>query len=172
MMKRVYIAGPMSGIPQFNFPAFFAAAEALRAAGYDVVSPAELDDQETVKAALASKDGAPGSGSSNGQTWGDFLARDVKLIADDGIPGVVLLPDWEKSKGAKLEAFVGVLGKLEFATFQPVSDVAKFTLTPRSLGWVMYQISTQYADEIAIHVPLTMASRGGFSAPVVTAEGA
>jgi hypothetical protein len=104
---KVYLAGPMTGIPQFNFPAFDAAAADLRERGFEVVSPAELDDPETRAAAFASPDGAPGSGTASDETWGDFLARDVKLIADTGIEAIVVLPDWDKSRGAKLETFVG-----------------------------------------------------------------
>ena len=99
----------MTGIPQFNIPALNDAAADLRGRGYEVVSPAELDDPGTLAAALASPDGAPGSGSSNGETWGDFLARDVKLIADAGLDGIVLLPGWEHSRGARLETFVAHL---------------------------------------------------------------
>lgn len=113
---KYYLAGPMTGIPQFNFPAFAAAANRLRQLGYDIVSPAELDDEKTKAAALASNDGAPGSGSTNGETWGDFLARDVKLIADN-VSGVVFLPGWEKSRGARLEAFVGLLCGHHFAIY-------------------------------------------------------
>jgi hypothetical protein len=108
---RVYIAGPMSNLPQFNFPAFYAAAAELRTQGFEVVSPAELDDAEDKGAALLSKDGDPKSAS---RTWGDFLSRDVKLLADTGIEGIVFLPGWHKSKGAKLEAFVGLLQGFKF----------------------------------------------------------
>jgi hypothetical protein len=98
----------MSWIPQFNFPAFFAAAEKLRAAGFEVTSPAEIDCKEDGEVALQSKTGNPADAK---RLWGDFLARDVKLLADTGIEGIVFLPGWSKSKGAKLEAFVGLLQK-------------------------------------------------------------
>jgi nucleoside 2-deoxyribosyltransferase len=103
---KVYVAGPMTWKPQFNIPTFDAAAENLRNQGYEVISPAELDDPDTRAAALASPDGAPASGVVNGETWGDFLARDVKLIADGGIERIYVLPGWEESSGAQLETFV------------------------------------------------------------------
>lgn len=102
-MSKYYLAGPMSGVPQQNFPLFNRVAAVLRAQGYDVISPAELDDDELIEAAMAS-DGGPYCKMS----WGELLARDVKMVADD-VQGLFLLPGWEKSRGAKLEAFVGVL---------------------------------------------------------------
>lgn len=128
---RIYVAGPMTGIPQFNFPAFDDAAEALRGDGYEVVSPAEMDDPETRRAAMASPDGSPGSGSSNGETWGDFLARDVKLIVDGGIQAVVVIDGWERSKGARLETYVAFLAGLPILRIDgPREDI---TLVPVSL---------------------------------------
>jgi len=101
-----YLGGPMTGIPQFNFPAFKQAAEVLRANGYNLVSPAELDDPETAAAAMQSADGAPGSGSANGETWSTFLARDVIICALPTCVGGIFLPGWEFSSGAKLEMTV------------------------------------------------------------------
>ena len=104
-----YLAGPMTGIPQFNFPAFAAAAERLRAFGFTIVSPHEQDSPAVQKAALASTDGQlDANGQIAGETWGDILARDVKLVAD-GVAGVFVLPGWEKSRGARLETFVAHL---------------------------------------------------------------
>jgi len=123
---KVYIAGPMTGIPQFNIPAFDDAAADLRARGYDVVSPAELDDPVIREIELASPDGdlvaltaeLQRRGLAKG-TWGEFLARDVQLISDEGIEAIVVLPGWDKSKGARLETFVGRLCGLPILHYSP-----------------------------------------------------
>lgn len=121
----------MSGIDQSNFPAFSAAAADLRARGRDIVSPAELDDADTVARALANEPAK--------QCWGDFLARDVKLIADQ-VQGIVFLPGWEKSRGAKLEAFVGLLQEsFEFYVYVPDGDTTGMIRV--SSAWVMRQIN-------------------------------
>ena len=98
---KLYVAGKMTGEPWHNFPAFDAATDWLTSLGFEIVSPAELDDPQQRAAALASADGTLAGES----TWGDLLARDVKLIADV-VDGVVLLPGWENSNGARLEAFI------------------------------------------------------------------
>jgi hypothetical protein len=104
----------MSGIKQFNFPAFDAAAAHLREQGWDLVSPAELDSAEVRDQALASPDGKSiVRENDTAQTWGDFLARDVKLIAD-GVQAIILLPGWASSRGALLETFVGLLSGKDF----------------------------------------------------------
>jgi hypothetical protein len=164
---KLYLAGPMSGLPQFNFPAFYAATEMLRAQGYDIVSPAELDDAEDSGAAMKSPDGDPNNRDAvGGKTWGDFLARDVKLLADAGITGIIFLDGWQKSKGAKLEAFVGVLGKLKFYTYSTKQYptgvlvdgreimVEEAVVTEVGLGWVMREIVEQYREEITAYAPL------------------
>ena len=123
-MTRVYLAGPMTGYEHFNFPAFDAAAVDLRERGYEVVSPAELDSPAARAAALASKDGDTAH-YAEGDSWGTLLARDVKLIADEGIEAIVALPGWGVSRGAKLETFVGRLCDLpilEYPSLEPVSD--------------------------------------------------
>ena len=118
---RIYIAGPMSGLPSFNFPAFDAAARDLREQGYDVVSPAELDSEEFRARVL----GAKGAEAELLGAWGECLARDVRLIADTNIEAVVLLPDWWKSRGANLEAIVGLLQKgMKFYEYRLGSLVA------------------------------------------------
>jgi hypothetical protein len=116
--ERWYLAGPMGGRPQFNIPAFDEAARILRADGRTIVSPAELDSPEVRAASLVSPDGTWILNKISGETWGDLLARDVKLIADE-VDGIIFLPEWHTSRGARLEAFVGLLTGKQFAVYLP-----------------------------------------------------
>lgn len=130
---RLYIAGKMTWVPQFNFPAFDAFKASLVRAGHDVVSPAELDSPEDRARAMASPDGAPIHYES-GMTHADFLARDIKIICDDGIEGVVVLPgtDWQNSTGAAWETFVAYRRGLPIyqwdAAYQELRRVPRITL--------------------------------------------
>lgn len=79
---RIYIAGPMTGIKDLNFPAFHATAARLREAGHEVVNPAEVNPDPTAK-------------------WVDCMRADIReLVTCDAI---AMLQGWEKSKGATLE---------------------------------------------------------------------
>lgn len=94
--RRVYIAGPMTGIPDLNRDAFTAAAERLRAAGYDVVNPHDIPphhhDGECPQSYATSDDGH--SAACYLRTC--FAA----LLACDHIH---LLPGWNRSIGATRE---------------------------------------------------------------------
>ena len=106
--KPWYLAGPMTGIPQFNFPLFASESQRLRAAGFKILSPHEQDSEAVQQAAWASPDGLLHDGKIAGETWGDILARDVKMVADD-VCGILVLPGWYLSRGARLETFVAFL---------------------------------------------------------------
>ena len=74
-MKRIYIAGPMTGLPDLNFPAFHAEAARLRALGYEVSNPAEINPDPTAG-------------------WEACMRADIaELVKCDG---VALLPGWER----------------------------------------------------------------------------
>lgn len=81
-MKRVYIAGPMTGLPENNYPAFNELARELRARGLEVENPADNP--------------APSCGS-----WLAYMRMAVAQVAR--CDAVVLLPGWEKSRGARVE---------------------------------------------------------------------
>jgi nucleoside 2-deoxyribosyltransferase len=86
---KLYIAGPMSGMPGHNFPAFEAAAALLRVAGHEVISPHEGVDLETALAMPVE------------DRWRHFMKRDIALLVQ--CDGIYLLQGWERSRGAKVE---------------------------------------------------------------------
>lgn len=79
-----YLAGPMTGIQEYNFPAFIQATQELRARGYTVVSPPEITGPIS--------DGLPRS---------FYLRRDLAALLE--CDAIILLPRWESSPGARLE---------------------------------------------------------------------
>lgn len=104
--QKVYIAGPMRHVTAFNIPAFDAAAADLRLRGFDVVSPAELDDPALRAEELLSPDGDEAK-LTQPHEFGDLLARDLVIITTAGIDAIWVLPGWERSMGTRLETFVG-----------------------------------------------------------------
>ena len=120
---KAYLAGPMSGYPKFNLPLFEEVTAKLRGAGWDIVSPAELDGNELNQASRQTDGDHDLFTKATGVTWGDLLARDVKVIADEGIEGIINLPGWEESKGARLENYVGLLKGLKFYEWLEASEV-------------------------------------------------
>lgn len=84
-LYRLYLSGPMTSMPELNFPAFNRAARALRREGYEVVNPAEINVGTTLD-------------------WHACMRADIKALCDCDM--LVLLADWEHSQGAHLELHV------------------------------------------------------------------
>jgi Domain of unknown function (DUF4406) len=82
---KVYLSGPMTGLPDLNFPAFHDAAKALRECGYEVVNPAELNPDQSM-------------------SWTDCMRQDIKALCD--CDGIALMDGWENSAGAHLELHI------------------------------------------------------------------
>lgn len=133
-MTRLYVAGPMSGMPDFNFPAFFAAADTLRALSYDVENPAD-NDGPTLEIALANAKASVAAQGGEGASWASYLKRDMVRIF--GCDGVCVLPGWQKSRGANLEVDVATrLGMpiycLQYVASRPPTELtAHYALVPR-----------------------------------------
>ena len=100
---RLYLAGPMRGIPYLNSPAFRLAADQLRAQGHQVYSPVEDDEREYgVDLTLHAPDGDELYLERHGFSLREALARSVQYICLHA-EGIALLPGWENSKGARAE---------------------------------------------------------------------
>lgn len=97
----IYLAGPMRGIADFNFPAFEAGAAGLRAKGFEVFSPAERDEKFHGKVFKA-EHGELSEIANSGFSLREALAADTQWIALHA-DAVVVLPGWENSKGAQAE---------------------------------------------------------------------
>jgi hypothetical protein len=97
---KVYLAGPMRGIAEFNFPAFRDATVKLRAFGYQVHSPAEQDENNGLNVT-----GMKGDNAELGPAGFNLrvaLANDLNYVCEEA-DAVVVLPGWEASSGATAE---------------------------------------------------------------------
>lgn len=79
-MTCIFVCGPMTGIENFNYPAFHDAAAKLRALGYTVLSPAENPVCET---------------------WAAYMRNSIAQVLRCDC--VAVLDGWEHSRGAKIE---------------------------------------------------------------------
>jgi hypothetical protein len=92
----------MRGYPQFNFPAFHAAAAHLRAQGHVVFNPAERDEEAHGKEVSNSPTGDLKDVAHTGFNHREAMKADAIWICDHA-DAIALLPGWEKSKGATAE---------------------------------------------------------------------
>lgn len=106
---KIYVAGPMRGIPEFNFPAFHAAAAHLRRDGHEVFNPAERDIAH--HGTDISKGNATGDEALAAVTHGfnlrEALKDDLEFICLHA-DAIALLPGWENSKGARAELHTAI----------------------------------------------------------------
>ncbi len=115
MTGPVYVAGPMTGVPRLNYPAFFEASARIREAGFRVINPAELD--------LEDGDPYPDEDQTEGaHSFGYYLRRDIPHLCMCNT--VAVLPGWARSRGANLEVHIGrELGMdiVDAETLKPIS---------------------------------------------------
>ena len=95
--KTIYIAGQMAGLPDLNFPAFYAAEKRLEAAGWKPVNPARFNHVFGVE--------------PKGRLLDAVCESERAAIPH--LDAIYLLKGWEKSKGAKRELLVALQHGLE-----------------------------------------------------------
>lgn len=96
---RIYIAGPMTGHENWNFPTFFETQQALEGLGHEVINPAQ-NDGKTLGEAIANVD----SPDLPRKSWGDYMRIDLRSVL--AVDAVCVLDGWRNSKGATLEVHV------------------------------------------------------------------
>ena len=82
----IYISGPISGLPDGNRPAFARMAATLRSKGWVVVNPHDLFNAEVE------------------ESWEGYMRKDLAALLT--CTHIVMLPEWEQSRGAQLEKLV------------------------------------------------------------------
>ena len=87
-MTTLYIAGPMTGLPELNYPLFNKVDVVLAANGFGVLNPAD--------------NRPPKDATEWG--WQDYMKQGLTMLLK--ADGVALLPNWTLSKGALLEHHV------------------------------------------------------------------
>ena len=119
-MTRLYLSGPMTGLPDLNRPAFHAAAQALRARGYTVISPPEVD-RTPIEQALSTQRGLLDylpELPRDRREWCLWLRADIAQLVT--CHALAYLPGWERSDGAHAEITVA---KLLHMPITPVADL-------------------------------------------------
>jgi hypothetical protein len=89
----------MSGYADFNVPVFKEAKTILEQQGLSIQLP--YDIESTVQ---------------EGWEWEDYLGEDIKLIGR--CKGIIVLPEWQRSRGAKLEIAAGLMKSLKEPDFR------------------------------------------------------
>lgn len=99
----IYLAGPMTGLPEFNYPAFAEAEERGKAMWLDVRSPHKNFNENT------------------GLDYATYIRADMKMLLECN--AIALLPGWQKSRGARFELHVAQLlghAVLDARDFKPM----------------------------------------------------
>ena len=119
---KIYIAGPMTGVSLHNVPAFLAAAEMLRSAGWEVLCPGEWNMDKV-----------------GHWTWREFMIYDIKRLVH--CDAVYMLKGWQSSKGAIAERDVAQhLGLMIFS---------EYTETQEAMEWEAYDFRISAEKEAA-----------------------
>lgn len=126
-MSKIYIAGPMRGLPYYNFQDFDICKRHIEVRGHHAVSPADLDRAAGFDA-MTLPDDHDWYSIPDGFDFAACVRRDLEAIQT--CEAYVLLDDWEKSVGARAEKavadFLG-LKRLDPASLEPVTDEVRMT---------------------------------------------
>lgn len=113
---KIYIAGPMSGYPEFNFPKFFEVEAKLKAKGWTVFNPANKDGEAGVVAHESYASGDAKKLMASGWSFREVFGWDTdKVINSDAI---YMLKGWEHSPGATAEHATAVVMQVKYPEYE------------------------------------------------------
>lgn len=101
---KVYITGPISGLQDSSYQAFFDAEKQLTNLGHEAINPAEPDSVKNDSAT------SPASSEETSLSWEHYIRRDMpKMMLADAL---CLLPGWKDSRGASLKVSIATALKI------------------------------------------------------------
>lgn len=124
---KVYVAGPMTGYPDHNVPAFDAATAKLRSLLFHVVSPPDVTRSYGVTIRGINSDG-----TIDPAAYCQLVKLDIQAMLQD-CERIYVLPGWRESKGAKLEVAIGLACGMkiyDFETLEKINISALITIVP------------------------------------------
>lgn len=130
---KLYLAGPMRGIVDHNFPTFDAAAEKLRTLGHEVVNPADLSRDSGIE--------YNPDGTCTIVQFRELLTVDLAWLVD--CDGIALLPGWQKSQGARFELLFATMVGMKVLT----SDGEVYNAPPALIANVIFDGKIDAAQE-------------------------
>lgn len=119
-----YLAGPMTGYAENNVPAFIKAKDLLEKQGYNIELPYDLETVSGIEYARA-------------------MSEDIKIVLGDKIIGIFLLPGWQASRGAKIEAMAGLMMDKKFfeCHYSPKGEFFIKKIPPNDIAYNIYRNS-------------------------------
>jgi hypothetical protein len=108
--RSIYISGPMTGLPQYNYPAFFEVENILKSKykfnkNLVILNPARIDD---------------GSEYKFNHSRAYYIRKSIEMLLK--ATDIYVLKGWQDSEGAKLEIAIAKELKLRFIK-EPVDDI-------------------------------------------------
>lgn len=127
---KYYLAGPMAGIPEYNWPLFKHVTKHLRSIGMEIYCATE-------------------SGGNPNKTYIESLKLSlIHLLKCDNI---LLLPDWSKSRGATLECLLAFLLRYTLHEVSIIHDeIAVSLYTPERHDVLKKFVSAWWRDSVKV----------------------
>lgn len=91
----IYLSGPMSGLPDLNYPEFHRVAKELNERGFEVLSPADI---------VLPKELLDLIGDDKEELWNEYMKRAIPMLMQCNT--IAMLKGWQKSRGARIELFL------------------------------------------------------------------
>jgi len=99
---KIYISGPITGMPELNEPAFASASLAIAEKGHVPINPFDVCCD-----------------IPRGSDWLAYMRADIKAMMD--ADAVLMLSGWAESRGARIEHSISVF--LEIPIYHSVDNI-------------------------------------------------